>query len=230
MPSFKRRNYKPRRPIKRRQAKQSNIQKLMGIAKDSIKYMGPIGRAVSVIKDMINVESKMIDTSVANTISNSGVTVYPLTLVAQGLTDITRNGNSILSQSIAAKVTFTINASATNTLVRWVLFMDKDNAKGTVPTLTDLYDTLGVNSFINKNNSDRFVTIQTGLVELNAGAGLAQTINIYKKLERFHVKYDGTDASQGAAAENHLYLGFLSNEATNLPSSVGNVRYRFYDN
>lgn len=225
--------YKRRyRKSTRRPRRQSTWKRMVGIGKQLYAGRGALGyaiRGVNMLKNLVNAEAKFLDTSINVSVSSSG-TVQPLSLIGQGTTDITRVGNSILCKDITAKYIVSQNASATNTSVRWVLFLDKQNANGTAPTMTDLLQSAGVTQPMNRDNADRFVILRTGIIDLSINGTRQRHIQIYKDLSRLHIKYDGTDATQASAAEHQLYLGLISNEATNTPTFGGVSRIHFYDN
>lgn len=193
--------------------------------------VGLAGRVLSSLGNLINVEHKFKDTSVGNTFDNSTGVVLPLTLLAQGTTDSTRNGNSVLSTSIHCNLKVYMHASATLTNVRIILFIDKQNAAGTAPTIAQLLQSTSPTAHLNMNNSDRFVILKSTQHAMVIGTETRQFVWQWQKnLTDLHIKYDGTAADQASAAENHIYLAAISTEPTNTPTIEGDVRYRFVDN
>lgn len=233
MARFHRRRFKRKRPFK-----QPRWKKMVGIARTAIDTVanaggkiGLIARAVRGIRNLVNSEAKFVDANATNTPDTTGV-VNILTLIAQGTTDTTRIGNSVLSQSLDIKCTFVPSASATASFVRYIVFIDKYDGAGTAPTLANLLQaTVSVQSFMNMDNSDRFVVLRNDVVPLTlVGNNRAVYREIHLKLTDLHVKYDGTTAAQASCTNNHIYFALLSNEAINTPSVSWVTRYRFVDN
>lgn len=229
---YRRSRRRSRRAMRPR--RQATWKSMVGIGKQLYsQYRGPIGYAikgVNMLKNLVNAESKFLDTTISTSPDATTGSVVPLTLVAQGTTDITRVGNSILCKDLTMRLQLIINASATATSVRYIIFLDKQNAAGTAPTVANLLQSVGVNQPLNRDNADRFVVMKTGTVDLSINGARVRTMKIYKDLSRLHVKYDGTTAAQSDAAERQLYIAFVSSEATNFPSVTGVARVHFYDN
>lgn len=234
----KKRGYKkPQRKTRLPVKKQIPWKQMAGIASSAIdaagSIPGPVGlvaRGLSMVKKLVNVECK------TNTVApgalgvvSTGV-VTPLTLLAQGVTDVTRIGNSILSKRISIRGYVDQNASATATRYRIMLILDKDNAQGTAPTPAQILQNLTPNSHLNLNSTDRFVVLHSERGALSINGERTRLFEIQKDLSNLHIKYDGTAADQASAAENHLYLFAISDEATNNPSYTFESRFCFYDN
>lgn len=237
----------PRKNFRRRQArgrkvklpdvKQPAWKKMVGISTkvaDKIaRLKGPIGvvgKVLSGIGNMINVETKWSDTSISLEPTTTGI-VTLLTGIAQGATDVTRNGNSILSKSIDVKLTVNQHVSTSYTICRMMLIIDKENAQGTAPTLAQLLQNVTPQDFLNQDNTDRFVVLYSSLFIMRTGTNSSvRTIEFHKNLSDLHIRYDGTAATQANATQNHLYLILLSSEDTNKPIFSGKIRYKFMDN
>lgn len=233
MPGYRKRyGNRPRGRYAKRQPRWKQIMKLGKDLFPSIR--GPLGYAikgVNLMKNLINTEVKYIDTTVQNgatvtTTSNA----TPITAVAQGSSDITRNGNSILIKYIVVRWQVFVNATAGDNTLRMIVFIDKDNAKGTAPTNAELFSQNGALGFTNINNTDRFAILRDVQIDVNATGDKMKSGHFYHDCSRLHVKYDGTDATQGSCAENHIYVLFVSDQATNGPTVNCISRVGFYDN
>lgn len=239
MPKRQKRFKAKKQKVKLPEKPQPAWKKMAGIASnvaDKIAVLpgtiGLVGKAIAGIKNLINVEDKYNDVSISGFVPATGV-VTPLTLTAQGNTDQTRNGNSILSKRIDAQLSYTTGVTASSgTICRTMLILDKDNAEGTAPTISQILSPSSVFGFANLDNSDRFVklTDDIHLVEpLDVGPS-QKYFEIHKDLSDLHIKYDGANATQANATQNHLYLVQLSSTNTTPPLLSGQVRYKFYDN
>lgn len=227
----------PRLPV----VKQTGWKKMAGIASSAIdaagKLPGTVGlvaRGLSMVKNLINVEDKMIDVQVSAASDSATGRVDCLTLIAQGTSDITRVGNKVLAKSIDINGFVTPHASSTFGLVRILLVLDKQDGQGTAPTLAQILESTSSSTIahMNKNNSERFVILGNQTVYMDTGAGYQrlQPFKFYKDLSDLHINFDGANASQANATSNHIYLCTISNEPTNAPSVTFDSRFRFYDN
>jgi len=231
-----RRKYPARRKVRLPEPRQPTWKKLAGIGTTVANklamlpgYTGTIGKALSLVGNLINVESKFVDVTISETPSNTGSRTG-LTFMAQGATDQTRNGNSILAKSMDIKLTLARNASATGTVMRVILLLDKQDGLGSAPAFSDVFQSVSLTSFVNMDKSDRFVILKNQILSLETGTGTIRELTWHQDLSHLHIKYDGTTGDQASATENHIYLFILTNEATNTPSVNGTSRLRFYDN
>lgn len=193
--------------------------------------IGLIGRGLSLVKNLINVEGKFVDTSLTPSPDSATGTVSALTLTAQGSSDQQRTGNSVLAKRIDLRGFWSMHASATLTTVRYLLVLDKQNAQGTAPTVAQILQNVNPNSFMHMNNSDRFVVLKSGFLTFRQTTETqGRDIELHQDLSDLHIKYDGTAADQASASENHIYFVAVSNEAINTPSFSGFARLRYYDN
>nr|UOF78571.1 capsid protein [Cressdnaviricota sp.] len=180
------------------------------------------------LKGLINTESKYGDSGIQTlTPTNAGGVSY-LSGLAQGLTNITRVGNSILAKSILLNIQCVINASATNTVVRLVLFVDHDN-QGATPAVTDLIQSADARAFINRVNGKRFSVLKDWQYVLNTSTGAQQNDKVFLRLAH-HIKYSGTDAAIGSQLQGAMFLMVISDQATNTPTVIYNSRLRYIDN
>lgn len=200
-------------------------------------YKGPLGYAikgVNMMKNLINTEKKFLTTLLYNNAtitSSTASSAQPIAIMAQGTTDITRVGNSILCKGVKFVGVVTANATSLFNMLRIVVFIDKQNANGTAPTNADIWSGGPAHSnLVNINNADRFVIIRNMTFNVNTAGTATLPIEFYVDLTRLHSKYDLGTATQGALAENHVYVLASSNDATNGPSLTFSSNLSFYDN
>lgn len=178
------------------------------------------------VKKLINVERKYFDTTLSTTITSTG-TFWRLTDIPQGDGASSRDGESIKTQSIHMKMWASIHASATNTLVRCILFQDRQT-QGTSanPVILDILENSNVNSFRNIAFGKRFRILldKTILLRQDDRDMITSTFN---KPINFHIKWAGTTIYPTA---NPIYMLMFSNEPTNAPSVGGYIRIRYTDN
>lgn len=224
-------------------------------AKGFIKGVGQVaniaGKALSLattIASVINAEHKHVDTISNHGVNNATPTITCLTNMAQGTTDQTRTGNSILAKHMYIKGVIIRNASAGATVyeqVRTMLILDTNDENDTAPTIDLLlqnYSTAycGI-SMHNKNYTDRFKVLYDKTTTLS----VYQPIKKWKYYKIFKVKtyqgqggksviravhmtYNGVNSTD--LSKNHIYLVEISNVDTNTPTQVSHVRFGYVDN
>lgn len=224
-----------RKKAYKRKPKQAKWKQMLKLGKGMYNDMkGPLGyaiRGVNMMKNLINTEKKYIENlTIGPIIVTSAGRIDCISLIAQGLTDITRVGNSILGASLQLRKNVVVSAVDPSQTLRMILFLDKNNANGTLPLVTDVLTTADISSMSNINNNDRFVILRDSVVTVSTSGDNKNYEKFYVDLTRLHIKFDGTAATQASAAENHIYVLLISDVAVNGPTvTVGN-RIAFYDN
>nr|UOF80765.1 capsid protein [Cressdnaviricota sp.] len=185
-------------------------------------------RMAKMLVGLVNTESKFADLGVTTlNPSNTGGLTY-LSGVAQGTTNITRVGNSLLAKSVLINIQCVINASATNTVVRLVLFVDHDN-QGADPAVTTVLQSADSRAFINRLQGKRFSVLKDWQYVLNTSTNAQVNDKVYLKLHH-HIKYGGTDATVASALQGNVFLLSISDQAVNTPTVIVNSRLRYIDN
>lgn len=183
-------------------------------------------KGVNYLKGIINSEKHHHTLNSSVTPSTSG-SVISLHEIAQGDTDSTRTGNSILAKSLAFRFLINMNPSATQTYVRILLIQDKQQIADTGPSITDVLHSASVQSLLLIQHIGRFQVLHDQVVDLDNSLRTTKMTKLYKKLHT-HIRYNGSAASD--IQKNGYYLMVLSNEATNTPTVFYNTRLSFYDN
>ncbi len=186
---------------------------------------------------LINTEFKLKDTVELGLVIVDGVGVIKqLTNVAQGDTNVTREGNSIKIVSIYTKFMFHINASASSSQVRCMLILDTQT-NGAIYTTDDLLESVAnLTSLISPRNTDnahRFRVLYDKMVVLNqnitAVSSTTRFLKVYKKVD-LHMRYATNVGDITDLTQNSISVLLISNEATNTPTVDINFRLRFLDN
>lgn len=189
-----------------------------------------VARTVSMLSGLINSEVKYVDSAFASSITNTGSSANTtLTNIAEGDDVNQRNGRWLLAKSMQSRMAFTVNTAATGaTIVGYAFVMDKKASIGTSGTpWTDVFATADPNALINRADSERFVILKRGVLDLSS-QNASKHIKVYIPLKGIHLKYNGTLATN--VDQNMIYLVLISNQATNTPSITGNFRFDYYDN
>lgn len=181
---------------------------------------------VQQIRKLINVESHRLDVSFGAAVDNSGSTTH-LSAIAIGDTSSTRTGSTVLCKELRVRIAFQKHASATNTVVRYMLVVDKQQVADTSPAVTAVLTTADVLSHLVSDNVGRFKILKDVTIDLDA-AHVMRTYQYYLPLTDHHITYNGSASTD--VNKNGVYQLVLSNEATNTPSVTSINRLEFYDN
>ncbi len=205
-------------------------------------YFKTAGNALSVatkalstavaIKRLINVEKKFIDTQIASTAVPVGGLITQLTNIAQGDTNITRDGDQLKVVEIHVSLWYVFNVSATATAIRTLLIEDKQTNGAIFTAGNVLEDVTVFDNIVSARNADnmyRFNVLLDRVVNLAAGSGPTKS---YKRVFRMQKKlrYDGNAGDITDLASCSYALLFLATEATNTPTVTGFIRLKFIDN
>jgi len=197
------------------------------------------------VKSVMNVEYKDILTSIytavqLDVLSSSGF--IPLTLLATGTTDQTRNGNSVLLKNLSIKGQLQLTASTVPVAssTRIVVLIDK-NPAGVTPALADVFSSTSFDARYNPNNmgsrfkilwdkkyNNGFICTTTPLT----APPLTHQISYFKKLH-MHAKYDDTSAVIASTTTGHIFAIAFNNigpSSNVFVSATMSSRVSFIDN
>lgn len=188
-------------------------------------------QGVKYLKTLVNVEFKKHDSQASNTPSTSGV-VTTLAAIAQGDTDQTRSGNSILAKSLYLQYTMKQHASASETFVRMVIFRDLQQISDTAPSIGDILDSTFSSQYWlaplnNEFGVGRFQVLADRRFSFSGNGNECRIGKLYIPL-KFHIRYNGSTVSD--IQKNGLYMIMVSSEATNTPTVEHVARLTFVDN
>lgn len=184
------------------------------------------------VRKLINIETKICDSSQSPTAADNTGYVVPLTQMAQGLNYTTnRVGNSIKLQNIVIRYKWQISSLGVKTAIRTIVFRDLDGY-GTAPVTGDVLEavgtTLGVLNPKDFLNSDRFSILYDDLDCFSITNDQMITRELHIPHEG-HVKYLGTTAAAASNGKGSVYIMVLSDESTNTPTFAFHARVFFTD-
>lgn len=229
-----RKNYKSRYPKKYKSKKATGM---FGTAGKALATASAALSMAKMLKSLINVETKFIDTSLGGVlIPTATPTVVPLTLCSTGTNDETRNGNSIKASSNSLKFSLAINStSPVDSDCRIMIILDKVS-NGAAPLPSDILDNLGgftptLAHYNGDNAGSRFVILYDKRFQLDTVNKRLIDASSYLKLNH-HVKFDGNGSAIADATTGHLYLMFMSNvtPVASQPTISYSNRFYFIDN
>lgn len=217
------RRYNKRR-YKRRRYKRRGGYTTMGSAMFLAKKAY---RGIRYLKGLVNAEKFHLDTTYSGQVINSTGVVTHLSAIAQGDNDPGRSGNSIYVRGISFSFSLNMNASATNTWVRFVMLIDTQQVGDTAPSLTDVFESNNVGALMNHLTLGRYNILIDKVYTFNISNLTAIQRKGYKSM-RHHVRFNGTASTD--VQKGGIYLMWVSNEGTNTPVLTGMFRVFYHDN
>lgn len=187
--------------------------------------------ASGVVKYYLNPEYKFLDAAASGlAVVDTGTIVATQSLIAQGLTNTDRDGNSIKITSWLYRATMDINGS-NNARIRIVAFTDT-SSNGAAPAITDVFQsTLGllINAPMNRVNGKRFkVLFDRNYIVDNDNQ--KHTCEVFKKMQH-HIHYLTTTAATASLGQGPIYVAYISDQpAPQAPTLNWTSRMRFLDN
>lgn len=182
---------------------------------------------VKYLKSLVNVEKHPLDINVSVSPDTTGAMTL-LNSTVQGDADNNRSGNSILLRSVNINMKFTMNTSATNTTIRYILFFDKE-ANGATPTGSNILQNVSPVGNYDHNQASRFQVLYDNRLTLSVNGTSEITKRIYRRLQR-HTHYDGVAGNAADIVDYGLWLYMVSDEGTNTPTVQIRSQLLFIDN
>lgn len=180
------------------------------------------------VSALVNAESKYTDTNILSTINDAG-TINLLSGLNEGVDNTMRNGRSVKFTSAYITGSIAQNSSATETIARVMLFIDKATAGGT-PQILDVLRYTDYTSPLNVENAgNRFrILFDRSYAFSNSGSKIID-IKEFVKLN-LHTTYLGTGPTISECGTNSIFLLLIGSEATNDPGVDLTCRLQFFDN
>lgn len=182
-------------------------------------------RGVKYLKGLVNVESKLFDATASVAPDTSGF-VNALSAVSAGDDVNNRSGNSIRAKHMLLRFTASRNSSVAITNLRVLVVQDESNT-GSVPSVSDVLQTLSPTAAINADAVARFKPLRDELITLNGDGEQGTSRKWYIPLD-FHTRYTGTGNNP---YKNQIYLVTISDQGSGTAPVVSfSSRLMFYDN
>lgn len=195
--------------------------------------LGQLANDVSMLKGLVNTEFKYLDTSAAPTTNNTGTFVL-LNGLQKGDDVNNRDGRSIRIKSLEHRLFLQHNSSSTDSMVRVILFIDKQ-PNGAAPSSGSVL--ISGNTITSPRNLEwrkRFVILSDKTYVLSTDGGKYYVAPKAKYLDLdMHTAYSTTDAGTVTdILSNALYMYVLgaTQDLTNYPTISYYNRIRFVDN
>lgn len=184
---------------------------------------------VQLIRSLINVEHKYVDTALNGGIGNTLIQTL-LNGMVRGTGVANRNGRSVKATKLELRYHVDAQSSMVRSqLIRVMLVVDKF-PHATTFLSTDLLGNVSPEGMINRDNKNRFSILYDETHVLCPDGEDAHFRDVSKKI-KFHTKFD--DSSTGNISditENAVYLCAISNDAATPPAIDAHCRFIFVDN
>lgn len=186
---------------------------------------------VKYLKGLVNSETLKLDRTIATTVGTAG-NVTICNDMAQSDGSSGRTGNSCLMKWLALRMKIIRNASSTNTNVRVLVVVDKQQLADTQPTVADVleltYD--GTYTLLKQENAGRFSVLYDKVFNLTGTSKYEAILkpNIRLGKNGLHVRYNGPASTD--IQKNGVYVMVVSDEATNQPTVNALIRLGYHDN
>ncbi len=222
------------RPISR---KHQYVRDALG---DSQEYLNTAQQAMEIgtkaylgyraLRTLLNTEMKIKQTAFPSS-QNNAVSFNGLSYIAQGDGESNRDGQQIRAKYIRVHGIVSKHASASETVVRLIVFYDTE-MDGVVATSAELLSggitTVASINLQTASAKRRFQILWDQTFILTAYH--PQEVFDFQRVLDMHIVYVGTSNDAVSAGKNNIILFGLSNEGTNVPTIDGICQLSFIDN
>jgi len=190
-----------------------------------------LSKRLSKLEALVEPEFKLLDTYQNAAVSSSGTFVL-CNGMQRGDHSYQRDGNAIKCMSIRCRALAQLHSSATKTVVRRIVFLNK-SPQGGSPSLGGLIENStmpGWFAFKNPNCIGDIIILSDDTITLDTYEPIKYFPDYYKKLTLKTHFNDNTDTGTITdILEGAVYVLYVSSEATNTPDIDGMHRLRFLD-
>lgn len=218
---------------RKRSGKYSGMNRLRNYKRGGVQ----LARDVMYIKSVINSELHIHRVSFTNQTLPSAGGIVALSTIAQGDTNPTRSGQSILPKYLNARFCLNNANAGVEDTVRVIFLMWKANS---IPVIASvLENTSPWSHYADKNTgsnsrdrnmlilSDKTYTIINGTEKQCINLKLDMPMNKVGVASPIHIKYDGPTTT---SPHNGIYMAYVGTHAVTYSLLNGEVNFKFYDN
>jgi len=196
---------------------------------DLIRTATAAYRGVKYLKGLVNVEKHALYTNGNNAVDNTTGVLNCLNLIAQGDLEANRTGDSVMMKMLHLNYKVQINASASHTAFRMILFLYKQ-PQGATPTIQFPLEAASHVSCYNNDNTGLYTILYDKTINLSIAGVQEKSLSVTRKFYQLHETFDGTTAAVGDIQTNALWMLMVSDEATNTPTCLWRSELLFIDN
>lgn len=216
---YGRKNYR-KRPMRATRRRRPTVKKL----------------ATKVREIASSIELKALDTDLSSAVTSSTGSCTAITTIAPGDDHNDRSGDKVLIKKIELIGTVAQNASATQTQFRMLLGRVRHTTAGAPSSIAstgtgplESASPVALRAFDQVNGKQSFLLMDK-LLTMDAAKGESYPIRYSKSYKNgIQVVWDKDDTDGTLFRDNPFYVGFVSNEATNVPDFNGFVRVWYKD-
>nr|WAE43198.1 MAG: capsid protein [Cressdnaviricota sp.] len=184
---------------------------------------------VKYLRTLVNSEVMKIDFAAAGGSVSTTASIIHITAIAQGDGVAARTGNSIMLKYISFKGRFVSSAASTASILRVMMFIDKQQVSDTSPSVSDVLEaTTDPQSHLSVANTGRIQVLFDKTYQFDNLSRRAFFVKLQKGMKQHHVRYNGTTTSD--VQKGGVYLLFLSSEGVNTVSVDYRCRVAYHDN
>ncbi len=162
-----------------------------------------------------SVEKKFVFKVSQTLVVTDAGSVISFSPAAQGDGESERNGNQMLVTGVGMRMTALLNGSATETVLRVIVFVDKRQVTDTAPSVASVLQQVRPLSYLNGIRHNRFKVLFDKTFALEVASNAFEFVKFWTKLNLLQ-KYNG--AATGDIEKNGIWLLTVADEVTNDPS------------
>ena len=178
----------------------------------------------------LNVEVKRFDTLATGVVQqhSGSATVVSISDIAQGDTDITRDGNSLKCTNLSIRLGLGKPSVDTEQTVRFMVF--KCLGPSSAASVTELLEdpTTSLETWRNIDRSRNYKVLIDDFITMAENGDTTERFRTYNRKIMSHIKYD--NSAGNSAQYGGLFYLIMTDEATNRASYSVSTRLRFVDN
>ncbi len=178
---------------------------------------------VNALARRVKAQSAFVDTNLSTT-QNTTPTVTGLALIARGDGASDRDGNRVKGIRLYYTLAAFRNSSASLTEIRFVIVRDKQQVADLAPSYADVFESNSVFALRNDLTIERYTVLMDKLVLLDA-TQRSQWVTRGSLSYKQPIIFNG--ASVGDIQKNGIFFMIVSNEGSNVPSHVSNLRLTY---
>lgn len=190
-----------------------------------------LAKDVSMLKNLINVEFKYLDTSMTLTPNTTGSISY-LNLVPQGDGINSRDGAQFRNKSVELRFTLVNSATLSSFSNHRIIFGIHKNVNSTTLTPADVLQNLTPTSPRNYDNQKNVIVLKEWIESSVQGQENHSTIYKYHTDLDLITRYQSTATAAALTGmeQGGLFIMTIGDQATNTPTFQATARIRFVDN
>lgn len=146
--------------------------------------------------------------------------------IISGVTDNDRIGDTIQGRSIHVKFNLFMQPLVNLALVRVIFFVWKQSYQLAAPNGPDMFDSVNIQSFYNRETSDYFTILHDKIINLQQGVSMQQQVNFHRKMFN-KMQWDSGTVLNGPTT-NHIWMLIFSDQSAAINVQMTNFESKLY--